>query len=218
MKKLALVFMLALVAVPGAFAHRGGSTLYRSTVTAVDPPVSGVHVEVLGGDDRIYLTNETAKAIVIDGYSGEPYLRFTRTGTYENVRSPAVWLNLDRYARKKVPRTADPKAAPRWRRVASGGRYAWHDHRAHWMSPIFPPKVRAAPDERHRIFDWRIPGKVAGRPLSIRGTLEYVPKSKGRAWAGIAVAAAAGLAAIVGVALVLTRNARRGSRESQAAG
>ncbi len=33
-------------------------------------------------------------------------------------------------------------AEPDWRPVAGGGIHAWHDHRAHWMSPVHPPGAR----------------------------------------------------------------------------
>ena len=43
------------------------------------------------------------------------------------------------------------------------------------MSTIDPPKVRAAPDEPHHVYDWKVPGTVGGEPLTIAGRLDYAP-------------------------------------------
>jgi hypothetical protein len=106
---------------------------------------------VLDADDELQLRNETGRTIVILGYGGEPYLRFSADGVFRNSRSPAAYLNLDRYAKVDVPDDADPKAPPRWERVATAAIWARHDHRIHWMSPIDPPRVRANPDRPHQV-------------------------------------------------------------------
>ncbi len=58
----------------------------------------GLKLKVLYGDDQVWLDNRSGKTIVIDGYGGEPYLRFAPDGIYVNVNSPAGYLNQDRYA------------------------------------------------------------------------------------------------------------------------
>jgi hypothetical protein len=68
--------------------------------------------------------------VTVTGYRGEPYLWFRDDGgVYENRRSPATVLNDDRFGREPLPAEVDPEAEPEWERVATGGRYAWHDHR-----------------------------------------------------------------------------------------
>ena len=57
----------------------------------------------------------------------------------QNENSPARWLNDDRYAVADLPPTATAEAEPDWLEVADDGRYAWHDHRTHWMNPAKPP-------------------------------------------------------------------------------
>ena len=102
-------------------------------------------------------------------------MRFSREGVFENQRSPAAYLNDERFGNVEVPDSADPKAAPEWKAVAAGVSYSWHDHRVHWMSPAYPRKVEEAKDVEHHIFDWKVPGTVDGERLAIAGSLDYVP-------------------------------------------
>ena len=82
---------LALAFVPAAAGHGGGGDKgYRSTVKVVRPAVAGLQLAILDGDDRIKATNESAKAVVIEGYGGEPYIRLAPDGVFENKNSPAV--------------------------------------------------------------------------------------------------------------------------------
>jgi hypothetical protein len=192
--------LVALVACPVAVSHGGGAERgYRSTVVRVTPSLSGFGVHVVDGDDQVELTNTGGREIVIHGYEGEPYLRFTREGVFENERSPAGYLNDDRFANVTVPESADPKAEPAWKAVAAGVSYAWHDHRVHWMSPTYPPKVEAAKDVEHHIFDWEVPGTVDGEPLAIEGSLDYVPPEGGFPLGVLLAAGAASLALFAGV-------------------
>ncbi len=197
MRRAVLVGTLAaLVICSAAAAHGGGAKLgYRSIVTHVTPHVSGVTFGVLYGDDELQISDTGGRRIVVQGYEGEPYLLFTRDAVYRNDRSPATYLNDDRYGQVDVPKTANAKAAPVWKPVAAGVEYAWHDHRIHWMSTVPPPVVRNAKDVPHHIFDWTIPGTVDGKPMTIAGSLDYSPPGGGLPWewilAGLVVLAAA---------------------------
>ena len=103
-------------------AHRahGGSTLtgYVSTFSALDPPVLGVIVNVLGGDDRLRLSNYSGKTVVILGYEGEPFLRFAEAGVFENTAlAGGVPEPLSRPAcrRRRLRTRARRRAGGRWR-------------------------------------------------------------------------------------------------------
>jgi hypothetical protein len=173
--------LTSLVACPAAAGHGDGAARgYKSRVTSVQPSLAGLAVEVVAGDDQLRLHNETGVTVVVEGYDGEPYLRFAAAGgVFRNAHSPATYLNEDRYGAVAVPASASKSAGPRWERVADDHRYAWHDHRIHWMSRIDPPKVRAAKDKRHHVFDWTVPATAGGKPLAIRGSLDYAPPPKG---------------------------------------
>jgi hypothetical protein len=158
------VALIALALCPAAAAHGGGGARgFTSTVTAIEPATPGIELRVLDGDDRIGLRNETGKTILVSGYDGEPYLRFTADAVYRNERSPATYLNEERYGDVELPARADAKAAPEWKQVADSAYYEWHDHRIHWMSPVPPPQVRAAEGKPHHVFDWKLPIRIGGR-------------------------------------------------------
>jgi hypothetical protein len=182
MRKAALVVCLAALAVaqPPASAHRGtGGKGYVSTFSAVVPNVLGLSVAVLGGDDRLRLSNYSDKTVVILGYEREPYLRFGESDVWVNARSPAAYLSRFRYPRGLDPATADASAAPAWRRVRTEATFEWHDHRIHWTSKDPPDAVRRHPDQTHLIFNWSVPGRADGVPFAITGFLGYVPPRGG---------------------------------------
>jgi hypothetical protein len=201
----ALVALCA--AAPAAPAHEGNPN-YRSEVRAVVPPVPGLDARVLNHDDRIEFAYRGERPLVVEGYNGEPYLRFRPDGRVEvNRRSPATYLNDDRFAQVDVPARADHEAPPEWAVAARHGRYDWHDHRIHWMSEgALPPQVKDETD-RVKVFDWRIP-LAAGQRASVRGTLTWL----GRGDSGFPLAAALSLGAAMlsgGLLVLLVRRHRR---------
>jgi hypothetical protein len=207
-RALALGAVAALLCAPTAAAHQGNPN-FRSIVDAVTPAVHGLDLQVLNYDDRFQLTNHTGRPITVMGYNGEPYARVLADGAVElNKRSPAYFLNDDRYADVKVPASADPKAAPQWSIVDRTGSLQWHDHRMHWMSKSLPPQVKDR-SQRTKVFDYAIPLQIGARPGKIQGTLFWQPSSGG----GAPTAAIVGLVGLVVVALgavVVVRRRRRG--------
>jgi hypothetical protein len=177
----AAVVATGLALAPAAAAHGGGGALgFRSTVTGLHPATPGVLVTVRDSDDRLDLKNETGKTLVVLGYEGEPYLAFRDGRVYRNSRSPATYLNDDRFGQITVPSSADPDAAPAWEEVAQKEDYEWHDHRIHWMSRTLPPTIAAAKQEPHHVFDWKVPATLDGKPLTIAGSLDYEPPPAGK--------------------------------------
>jgi hypothetical protein len=195
------VALLAAVLLPGgAEAHYGTAKKgYRSRILAVKPHETGLELKVLYGDDQIWLDNKTGKTIVIRGYAGEPYLRFGSSGIYVNGNSPAVYLNQDRYARSKVPKSATPTARPKWEKLAGGELWAWHDHRIHYMSPTPPKEIQIAPRKPHHVFDWKVPATANGKRFLITGSLDYKPPPQ---QAGFPVTLAIVLATLIAVGMV----------------
>lgn len=169
----AIATMLVLLAAAPAQAHEGNPD-FRSEIDAVRPAVPGVSFEVLDYDADMELVDRGGHEVVIYGYEGEPFARVLPDGTVQkNRRSPATYLNGDRFAEAQVPKGADPDAPPQWETVDDSGTLRWHDHRMHYMARNTPPQVR---DEsvRTRVFDYEIPLRIDGREGAIAGTLYWV--------------------------------------------
>jgi hypothetical protein len=180
--------LVALVRAEPAAADPPRPTDYRSTVDAIEPAADGVDAEVVGGDAFLELTVAPGHEVVVTGYQGEPYLVFRPDGTVErNRRSPATYVNESRDAGAEAPPAADPEAAPDWETVAGAGRYAWHDHRIHWMGADRPDG--AEPGEWTR--PWVVEIDVDGTPTRITGTLALADGVSPLPWLALGLAAAA---------------------------
>jgi hypothetical protein len=205
----AVALAVLCVAAPAALAHEGNPN-YRSEVRTIAPALPGLEAHILSHDDRIELVYDGERPLVVQGYRDEPYLRFSPGGLVElNRRSPAAYLNADRFAQVELPARADHEAPPEWDTVAWNGRYDWHDHRIHWMGEgTLPPQIEDE-GERTKVFDWEIPMASAGRAVAVRGTLTWLGKEEG----GFPVAAGISLAgALIGGALLVVLVRRRRSR------
>jgi MYXO-CTERM domain-containing protein len=213
-RALALAVAVVLLAASPAAAHQGNPN-YRSVVDSITPAVKGVTLHVLNYDDRFELTNHSGRTVTVQGYDREPYARVLADGTVEvNERSPAYYLNDDRFADVKVPASADPKAPPRWSVVDRAARLEWHDHRMHWMSRSLPPAVKDK-SKRTKVFDYAIPLQVGTQPASIRGTLFWQPDEGGGAPVGMFVGL--GVLALIAVGAVAIVRRRRSSEPVEGA-
>jgi len=127
-------------------ADAAAPTDYESTVVSITPATDTIDVEVIGGDSFVQLTVAPGTEVLVEGYQQEPYLRFRTDGVVEeNQRAPTTYLNASRLGGGEVPAGADPALPPDWEQVATGGTFAWHDHRSHWMDPN-PPADHAPGD------------------------------------------------------------------------
>ena len=134
---LAAIAVTAVAVIGGASpaaAHGGsgpGPTNYETRVHEVSPSTPGLHVRAIDLGERLELRNQTGETVIVLGYDDEPYLRVGPDGVFENVRSPAVYLNDEPdLTDARVPDSADADATPDWRLVGSGTTARWHDHRA----------------------------------------------------------------------------------------
>lgn len=201
-RRLALLAALVGLALAGpaqpAHADAATPTNYRSRVLQVEPAAEGVILEVVGGDAFLRARVEPGHTLTVFGYredNPEPYLRIQADGTVQaNRNSPAFYLNQDRYAAVEVPAHASPEADPDWTTVATGGSYAWHDHRIHWMSPQLPRTI--TPDDgQQTVLDWQIPLHIDGTPAMVRGDLLWMPARTPLTEAAAGLLLAAGMAA-----------------------
>lgn len=204
----------ALAAAAPARAHGGDApdgTNFRTDVTGV-PSMPGLAVRAVEAGARLELDNRTGRTIEVLGYDGEPYLEVRPDGVFENVHSPATYLNATLAGDTEPPATADPTLPPEWRRASAEPVARWHDHRTHWMAADPPPSVRANPDQEQRVRDWAVPLRDGVSTMEVTGTLDWIPPPTPGVWWAMALLTAAG-ATVLGMfrsarsALLLTAGA-----------
>jgi hypothetical protein len=121
---------------------------------------------------------------------------------FENRRSPATYLNASPDDDDvRVPGSADPEAAPEWRRIDSGDTVRWHDHRAHWMGAGDPEDVRRDRGSRHVVQDWTVELRRGGETILVTGDVVWVPGPSPWPWLLAAV--------VLGAAVVAASRWRR---------
>lgn len=179
---------MVFVATAPALADPATPTNYRSQIVFVEGP-GVVEVEIVGGDAFVRLMAEPGLTLEVLGYEGEEYIRFDPDGSvYVNQRSPAKYLNDDRYANVELPVEADAGAIPRWETVSTDGTYSWHDHRTHWMSRTPPATVLESDGGRSvQIFDWTLPLRTDGGEGKIVGTLTWIPSTTALPWFALSI-------------------------------
>lgn len=172
-----------------AFAHGADApdaTNYRTAITSA-PSLPGVEIITIEAGARLQLTNSGTEPVEVLGYQGEPYVEIRPDGVYENIHSPATYLNIT-IAHVDPPATADPTLPPSWQKVSSSPIYRWHDQRALWTSLADPPEVSAAPSAPHHLRDWVVPVRAGATAYELRGTLDWVPAPAPGIWWALAIA------------------------------
>ncbi len=156
--------------------------LARSVIT------TGVTARVIDGNRKLQLTVSPPHTVVVEGYGGEPFLRFDGSGVSVNERS------LTAVANKLTERGATPAlgkgARPRWRSISGDHAFAWHDHRL--------AVVAGSMAGTGRVGSWSIPLRVDGAPVRVQGGLWHSPAAPVWPWL-ILVLAAVGMAIAVAV-------------------
>jgi hypothetical protein len=168
--------LLALVAAgavsagtPGTAAAHVGRTapVATSFLAAITEVPGGIDARVVDGDQQLWLHADAGLTVVVLGFEGEPFLRFSSRGVEANERSPAYYLDRGRPA--AVPRDATPRAAPLWHLLRRGHAYAWHEDRLHSLA------AAARQPGSDRVGRWTVPLRIDGRPHRIVGSLLYAP-------------------------------------------
>ena len=183
---LALGLVIAVPAEPAA-ADPPGPTDYRSQIDDIAPDSNGFRASIVGGDGFLLLEVADGTSVEVAGYSGEPYVRFRDDGTVEeNQASPAAFLNQSRT--RTDAGGINPDAEPQWKVVATDGRWAWHDHRIHFMGGTVP--VAARTDEG---VGWEVPIVVDGEEVVITGAYRLLDAPTPLPWIALALVVAIAL-------------------------
>ncbi len=172
---------------------------FSSAVTSVEPDPGTFTVATAGGDSFLVLTVDEGTEVVVLGYEGEPYLRFSAEGTVEqNLNSPATYINDDRYgandlAPSRLQGVDVTTLEPDWEEVAGDGSFAWHDHRTHEMRPD-------SPVPRGESYAWSAPVvlQVDGSPVEVNGEITFEADVSPLPWFALALLVGLGLVLLAG--------------------
>ncbi|HUG83275.1 MAG TPA: hypothetical protein VMM13_01855 [Euzebya sp.] len=176
------VLLTGVMATP-ALAHGRGSDASNFLSTITDhPDVARVEFAIINSDEYLQVTNDSDVEVAIPGYQGEPYLRIGPDGVFRNRSSQATYINEDRFGQTTIPTDIDPDGRPDWEQLSSGNRYAWHDHRIHWMAQTQPPAVQTDPDATHVVTTWTVPFTVGEDAHELAGHLTWIPGGNPWAW------------------------------------
>ncbi|MEY2397679.1 MAG: hypothetical protein QOJ00_853 [Actinomycetota bacterium] len=151
-----------------------GATNYKTTLRHVSPHLPGLSVKVIEAGSRLQASYSGRGEVVVQGYQGEPYLRIGDKGVFQNLKSPATYINKTRNG-TNPPADADPATKPVWQKISSGHVARWHDHRIHFMGGVNPPPVRNSPGTRHAITDWNVTITKGATTVDVGGDLVWVP-------------------------------------------
>jgi hypothetical protein len=148
----------------------------ESVIDSVTPnPGHTVRIDVVGGDALIRI-RASGTVVEIPGYKDEPYLKIEANGAvFENVNSVTKQINSTRYGSTWEADAVDGDV--QWNQMSSDGTAMWHDHRAHWMSPIAPRVI----DDKGTIQRFEIPIVVNNVKTIVAGTL-YLRSGASLAW------------------------------------
>jgi hypothetical protein len=162
---------------------------YRTELVSV-PEAEGLSIRLVDAGSQIELHYDGPGEVVVLGYAGEPYLRIGEDGVFENLNSPATYLNRSLTAETTAPAGIDAHDEPEWRKVSARPVVRWHDHRAHWMGAVDPPAVRDDPRATRVVMDdATIPLLIDGQEAEIVVDVWYEPGPP--AWLGWTVVAVA---------------------------
>ena len=185
--------LLALALGTPVSADPAGPTDYRSEIASIEPPTLTITVEIIGGDSFLQLEAEPGTEVRVIGYQGEPYLRFLpEGGVLENRNAPTTYTNESRYGGDEIPANASSTAEPDWTLISDGHRWAWHDHRIHWMQRSRPLGASAGDQILEAVVPLVVDG--SGVDVTVISTWQPAPSPSPMWLGGLAgVALTAGL-------------------------
>jgi hypothetical protein len=194
-----VVALVALGLPVGAHAHgtRSVNALdFEARITATAPRTSSIQATVVDGDRKLALRVKGSHDVVVLGYAGEPFLRFSAAGVEVNERSPTAIIV------KLAKRGSDPAlsagAPTKWSSLSPSHRYAWHDHR-------LGPKPGVAYGEGD-VGGWAIPIVIDGKTGRVAGRLWHARGPPFWPWLVL-------LGATIAVAIVVARRRNHGLAE-----
>ena len=158
-----------------SFAHGMRSDV---VVELVPPKVGGLTIEIHQDlfAPQLVVSNRTGKLLEIADAERRAFLRIGPEATTADVAAKA--FHLSRVAGGGDVHKGALSDTPRWLPVAKEPAYGWFDPRIATASLDIPYAVKQI-GERMPFAEWRIPAKLGGEAIEIKGVFSYVPPTSG---------------------------------------
>lgn len=147
-------------------------------VDMVELAVPGVNVE-LHQDflaPQLVVSNRSGKLLEILDDEGRAFIRIGPREAEGDLAAKA--FHLSRVSGGGNARTNTLSATPRWKPVAAEPAYGWFDARLTTSTLDIPYAVRQIGDEMP-FKEWRIPARIDGKAITLKGVFTYTPPPKG---------------------------------------
>lgn len=126
---------------------------------------AGLSVRLVAGNPpALFLENRTDATLTVLGLENEAWLRIGPQGVQADVASP-TWRQYGRIQGLAV----NELAGPQWQTISSRPAYTWLEPRAQAQTP---PPIAA---QRRPTQNWSVPLLLGTQPLSLQGTLRWLP-------------------------------------------
>jgi hypothetical protein len=153
--------VLSLGIVVPASAHEESAVFALTVLDDVTPDVAGLEVRVVQlTAPALLVTNGTNDPLVVDGETGEPFLRIGGGLVEANVHSPTAYRSFDPTGGRPIPTGLDPDALPEWVTLREGDRWSWFD-----------PRLRYE-QSAGAVVDWSVDARLGGTSVAITGGFE----------------------------------------------
>ncbi len=171
----AVIAASVMLGVPSIAEAHGGTSAPAATddqamLRSVAPPVAGLRVAVLDGDQSLWVAGPPDASLVVFGLANEAFLRLAHGVAEVNDRSAEA--HLVGLAAAGVAMSTDPAAPPRWRAIGDADHLQWHEHRL--AAPLGAWSVRISLNGRLVTLagvHLRGPGPSLGVYLAVIGML-----------------------------------------------
>ena len=158
----AVAVWLLLPATASAHVGRGPVVAVndQARITGIEPLYAPFEAHVVDGHQALWVRVRPDHELTVLGVIGEPFLRISGSGVLVNMRSPTA--QIDKVGGSSIRPSFTRNAVPRWKQVASGRSYRWHDHRLHALALL------GGTGPARRLGSWTIPLRLDGGTAAIR--------------------------------------------------
>ncbi len=129
---------------------------------------------------QLAIRNRSGKMLEIEDDAGRAFLRIGPEDAQADLAAKSFHLSRVAGGGDVHPNTLSK--TPRWRPIAKEPAYGWFDARLATATIDIPYAVKQL-DSEMPFAEWRIPARLDGQPIQLRGVFTYVPPTSGVAMA-----------------------------------